>query len=65
MKSIIERLLRSGLAVLATQLIPMAPSLVAFIPPPFNLLAAPVLMGIAKGLRDAYPGKPWIKYVPF
>lgn len=65
MKAILERLVRSGLAVLATQLIPMVPMAVGLIPSPYNLLAAPVLMGMAKGLRDAYPGKPWLRYIPF
>ncbi len=60
-----KRLLRSLLAVGVTQAIPLVPGVVSLIPPPFNLLAAPVLMGICKGLRDAYPTVPWLKYLPF
>ena len=60
-----QRIVRSLLALGATQLIPLLPGAVTLLPPPFNLIVAPILMGIAKGLRNAYPGKPWIKYIPF
>lgn len=65
MNSIAQRLLRSGLAVLIPQLIPLIPGAVSLIPPPYNLILTPVLMGMAKGLRDGFPGKSWLRYIPF
>ena len=65
MNAILQRLGRAGLAVLIPQLIPLIPGMVSLIPPPYNLILTPVLMGIAKGLRDGFPNKPWLKYIPF
>ena len=65
MSSILQRLGRAGLAVLIPQLLPLVPGFVILLPPPYNLILTPVLMGIAKGLRDGFPNSPWIKYIPF
>lgn len=64
-KTVGERLIRSSLALIVSQLIPMIPGLIGFIPAPYNLVVIPVLMGIAKGLRDGFPQAPWLKYIPF
>lgn len=65
MNAIIERLVRSGLAILVPQLIILLPVMVELIPQPWPLVATPILMGIAKGLRDGFPNAPWLKYIPF
>ena len=65
MNAIWRRLGRSALAILVPQLLIFIPGIVEVIPPPWNLVLTPILMGIAKGLRDGFPNKPWIKYIPF
>lgn len=64
-KTIIERLVRSGIAIALPQIIMFVPAVMEMIPPPYNLILTPVLMGIAKGLRDGFPQAPWLKYIPF
>lgn len=64
-KTIIERLIRSGIAIALPQIIMFVPAVMEMIPPPYNLILTPVLMGIAKGLRDGFPNAPWLKYIPF
>ena len=51
--------------MLIPQLLPLVPGFVSLIPPPYNLILTPVLMGIAKGLRDGFPNRTWLKYIPF
>jgi len=65
MNAILQRLGRAGLAVLIPQFLPLVPGFVSLIPPPYNLILTPVLMGIAKGLRDGFPNRTWLKYIPF
>ena len=65
MNAILRRLGRAGLAVLIPQLLPLVPGFVSLIPLPYNLILTPVLMGIAKGLRDGFPNRTWLKYIPF
>lgn len=65
MKSLYLRLLRAALATAVPQLIMLVPGAVSLIPPPYNLILTPVLMGIAKGLRDGFPQASWLKYIPF
>ncbi len=60
-----KRTLRTLLAIGAAQLVPLVPGAVSLLPPPYNLLVAPMLMGLSKGIRNAYPTVPWIKYLPF
>ena len=65
MNAILQRLGRAGLAVLIPQPLPLVPGFVSLIPPPYNLILTPALMGIAKGLRDGFPNRTWLKYIPF
>lgn len=65
MNTILQRLGRAGLAVLLPQLLPLVPGFVALIPPPYNLILTPVLMGVAKGLRDGFPKVTWLRFIPF
>lgn len=65
MNAILKRLGRAALATLIPQLIVLLPGMVELIPPPYNLILTPVLMGIAKGLRDGFPKASWLKYIPF
>lgn len=65
MNTILQRLGRASLAVLLPQLLPLVPGFVALIPPPYNLILTPVLMGVAKGLRDGFPKVTWLRFIPF
>jgi len=65
MKAIYNRIMRALLATAVPQLVVFIPGAVEILPPPWNLLLTPALMGIAKGLRNAYPEAKWVTYIPF
>ncbi len=65
MNAVLERLLRSTGAILLPQLVAFAPAVVEILPQPYPLVLTPILMGISKGLRDGFPGKPWLRWLPF
>lgn len=62
----IERTARGVGAALVTQVAApdFWPQLMSVLPPPYNLLAIPVLMGVAKALRMAFPDNAVLKYLP-
>lgn len=64
MNSIIERLIRSSVAVFLPQALSLLPGMVSILPVPYNLILTPILMGIGKGLRDGFPKANWIKWIP-
>lgn len=65
MNALIKRLIRAGVATLTPQLIIFIPGMIELMPPPYNLILTPILMGIGKGLRDGFSKAPWLKYLPF
>lgn len=64
MNPIIERFIRAGIATLLPQLIIFIPGAIELLPPPYNLILTPILMGIGKGLRSGFPKASWLKYLP-
>lgn len=69
MNRILLRIIRAIVAVIVPQILPLVPGFVAVLPPPYNLILTPALMGIGKGLRDGLNptnvAGHWTNYIPF
>lgn len=69
MNPIVMRLVRAALATIAPQVVVLIPGLVTLLPPPYNLILTPILMGVGKGLRDGLnptnSTTHWTKWIPF